>query len=470
MNQFIHAYIRSRASSRQNSPGIDNKQTNAPQAWASDAREIAAAASAAGAEGVGDLGDLGSKGKHAQNIWRGFRAKAFHSLRTSCEPFFVDTVVAASDEFTCTTGKRAVLLSHEIASKVWSHNEDTFDEVFGTDKVTEFWKRHLDCHPEFRSHPAYNEVVREPQYWIPCKMFEDAGGVGKNRGMQVAEWSPLLSCMPTMDSRFPMYVLEARLSLGDITTKAMIEALVWSWHVCLTGVWPERDAAGSVLKGQRGQYAKQPLCGPYKLILIFVTMDWKASVGAFNLKWHYGTAPSMCHLCDAEVDGVKSYAQFHRRHDFWNPRCSVEYLASSCGQMSPWSGLPGFGLPAIVAELMHNNPLGVCLYAGGSILLELCEAGHFGHYGYISQWKERLDLQLACAYKSFKRFRRRNGIVCKTKKFNVNRLTMRVRDDCPVLKCKASPAMHVVDWLAHEAARHSATSGTEYSALRATMV
>ena len=141
-------------------------------------------------------------------------------------PFFVDTVVGASNEFACTTGTRAVLLPHEVASKIWSHNENAFHDIMGTKYVTEFWKRYLGCHPEFKSHPAYNEVVREPHHFIPCKMFEDAGGVGKHRGMQVAEWNPLLSSKPTLDTRFPMYVLEYRLSLGDITTKAMIEVLV----------------------------------------------------------------------------------------------------------------------------------------------------------------------------------------------------------------------------------------------------
>ena len=460
-----------RASSRTKSPGGDNKQTNAPQAEAAcHAREIAEAASAAGADGLHDIRDLGSRGKHSQNVWRGFRTVARRSLKTSCPPFFVDTVVTASNEFICAEGKRAVLLPHEIASKVWTHNEHAFHEVFGTQHVTEFWNRYIECHPEFRSHPAYNEVVREPQYFIPCKMFEDAGGVGKHRGIQVAEWSPLLSCKPTLDAKFPMYALEARRSLGDATTKSMIDVLVWSWHVCLTGVWPDRDAAGSLLTGQRAQYAARPLCGRYKLILLFVTMDWKAAVEAFNFEWNYNTAPSMCHLCDAEIDGVKSYAQFHLRHDFWNPRCTISYLGSCCAQMSPWSRLPGFTLASVVAELMHNNPLGVCLYAGGSVLLELCEAGHFGHHDYISLWKDRLNLQLASAYVSFRRYLRRRGLKCRTRKFNVNRLTMQVRDDCPVLKCKASPAMHVVDWLAHESAKQSAASVAEYSALRATMI
>ena len=138
--------------------------------------------------------------------------------------------------------------------------------------------------------------------------------------------------------------------------------------------------------------------------------------------------------------------------------------------MGPWSGLPGFTLASVVAELMHNNPLGVCLYAAGSVLLELSEAGRFGHHDYITKWKDRLGLQLASAYVSFRNYLKRRGIKCKTRKFTVNRLTMHVRDDCPVLKCKASAAMHVVDWLAVEAARASATSGTEYSALRATMI
>ena len=123
---------------------------------------------------------------------------------------------------------------------------------------------------------------------------------------------------------------------------------------------------------------------------------------------------------------------------------------------------------------MHCDCLGVCVYTIGSALVEFCRCGWFGGRILVRRaglsWKERLDLQLLCAYKRFKDFLKNRGRNCSHGRFTANQLGMRVQGSTPQIKAKASNAMWIVDWLALEANKQARGSPSQYASLRATML
>ena len=174
--------------------------------------------------------------------------------------------------------------SHTNSSLVYDHNLGAFHDICGTGGLAHFWREYERATPEFSDHPAFPLVNLDATSFIPCRIFEDDGGIGKHRGMTIAHWSPLLSVpSTTLDVCFPSYVMHSDSSLGLTTSGPLIEALTWSWNVCLSGVWPRRDHRGELMTGWRLEFADRPLAGGFKFVGTHICMDWKASAEAFQL-------------------------------------------------------------------------------------------------------------------------------------------------------------------------------------------
>ena len=230
------------------------------------------------------------------------------------------------------------------------------------------------------------------------------------------------------------------------------------------------------MTGWRLEFADRPLAGGFKFVCTHICMDWKASAEAFHLPWSFkniGAEAGICHLCHWTCAGPEVYSRFHL-HDYGPCRSTFLYLLSPSAGLSPWAALPGFGLYQIVGELMHCDCLGVCVYTIGSALVEFCRCGWFGGRILVRRaglsWKERLDLQLLCAYKRFNDFLKNRGRNCSHGKLTANQLGMRVQGSTPQIKAKASNAMWIVDWLALEANKQARGSPSQYASLRATML
>ena len=100
---------------------------------------------------------------------------------------------------------RPVLLPHELVSLIDSYDQAAFRDIMGlqdTETVIDFRARKATT-PGFSLHPLYHDIRRQPGCFVPCKHFEDDGGIGKHRAMSVSHWSPLLSRSATLDSTFP---------------------------------------------------------------------------------------------------------------------------------------------------------------------------------------------------------------------------------------------------------------------------
>ena len=382
------------------------------------ARELASKAEAAGAQGVERISKLGNYGTHPNNCWRDFRRFAKRALQVDYRTYDVLTRVRDPDG-SSVSGVLPVLLPHELISLVYDHNLGAFHDICGTGGLAHFWREYERATPEFSDHPAFPLVKLDATSFIPCRIFEDDGGIGKHRGMTIAHWSPLLSVQSTtLDVCFPSYVMHSDSSLGLTTSGPLIEALTWSWNVCLSGVWPRRDHRGELMTGWRLEFADRPLAGGFKFVCTHICMDWKASAEAFHLPWSFnniGAEAGICHLCHWTCAGPEVHSRFHL-HDYGPCRSTFLYLLSPSAGLSPWAALPGFGLYQIVGELMHCDCLGVCVYTIGSALVEFCRCGWFGGRILVRRaglsWKERLDLQLLCAYKRFKDFLKNRGRNC----------------------------------------------------------
>ena len=438
-----------------------------PQASASsEALDVVRAAADAGAQG---LDDIPAHSIHRQHSWRSFKRMAARSLKHRCTAYNVKTVVGA--DFACVEGERQVLLPHELAASMYAFNPAAFEHVMGTRFNKAFWDKFIPATPTFSSHPCFQEILRCPQRFIPIKLFEDDGGIGKHRSMRVAHWSAVLATSgSSLDTCFPMYIQHAASSLGTVTTHPLIGTLCWSFEVCTSGRWPEFDHLGQAAR--RPAQAGAVLCGGWRFIVTHVCMDGKAAVEAFHFPWSYknfgGANAEICHLCFATAGGPRSYARFFDDHG--PGRDTLAYLMSVCGRASPWSQLPGFRLDMVVPEVMHCGPLGCCLYAAGSMLWELCNIRYFEQApGNFTTWQERLQVQLSVAFLNFKEYLTRNGQRSNQKKFTVRMLSKTRLEDIPYLKAKASNAMMVCDWLSEATAQQASLRPSEYGRKRAGM-
>ena len=101
----------------------------------------------------------------------------------------------------------------------------------------------------------------------------------------------------------------------------------------------------------------------------------------------------------------------------------------------------------MLADTMHCGALGVHLIMGGSCLYELCISHHVGRFE-ETQWHLALDLQLASAWRSFRRSCKDKSIRLSVPMIKTTKLSVTTEERRPVLRYKAYTALVVVDWLA----------------------
>ena len=428
-----------------------------------DAQELAAAAEADGA--TVSVARIGGDGKHPQNAFRDINRQARRELAIPWSLYNVKTILVGQDGFASKEGTLPILLPHELVALMYEADSSRFHELVGTAGASAWWRRV----PLPDGHPMRAAVTQHPTQFIPCKWFADDGSLGKHRSLLAHHWSSLLTDgLSTADSRFPLFILANHQIIEDVTDVPLIKACIWSFKALETGKFPYVDEHGHGFTGTRAKQAGKPICGGFKFIVQFFTNDWAYNVKAFHLPWHMNKE-EICHLCCAARDGVLTFAHYHPAATF-PARDSALYVASREGRNSPLTDVTGFTLQMVWPELMHVGPLGVCLVAAGSVLHELCDFGRWGKHPAVTTWKEKLGLQLAYAYKKFKRFLRKNGKTCTQRKFTVGRLKMCNKTDKPELKAKASNCLAVCEWLHEECRVVAALTGTAYAQDRATMM
>ena len=146
-------------------------------------------------------------------------------------------------------------------------------------------------------------------------------------------------------------------------------------------------------------------------------------------------------------------------------------MHSGAAAVSLLADTPGFHSSCILPEMMHCGPLGVHLECGACALLELCRCGHFGDGNGHTEWKPRLDAQLAEAYDQFGRWCRRRHVTHSQGLFKHTTLGMHQKFSVPKLKVKAHTSLLVIDWLAKVCCdRVANVSADEYEVDRASIL
>ena len=206
------------------------------------------------------------------------------------------------DGFGSNTATRPILLPNENAAWTYQKDIQDFNTVTGVGHLGDFWQRVLPTHPRLQDHPYKHLIDEMPDRVIPCRLFADDGQLGKHRSILVMHWCPVLCNMDghvkTLNSRFPQIVQDEKYAIPKITERPLIDALVWSWHVIASGVWPEFDQNGKPLTGWRAKMACQAFCGGYRFVIFQLCNDWGYSAKVFfPSEWGNPSCEEICWWC-----------------------------------------------------------------------------------------------------------------------------------------------------------------------------
>ena len=349
-----------------------------------------------------------------------------------------------------------------------------FDEVMGVGHCTDFWREVAAHNPEwFTSHPAHDDIMKEPHLHIPVRLFGDDGGLGKSRQLNVLHWTSIVTAAHgTGQCKIPLMVQADATAIYDLTFQPLHSVIAWSFNCALTGLHPRRGPTRKRFEDrQRRRLGGQQLAGGFKLVYVMFVSDWKAEVEVFHLEHHYNKGDLMCHLCWATKDGELSYCKPCNNPCFDHPRRNDDYMASRSAAMSPLTAIVGFHILQVLPDGMHVGPLGIFLIVAGSVLWELCQEGCFGPLRQAPRWQDDLSMRLKQAYSEFCVFFRRKGMSCSQRVFTPGRLSMTTLQSAPALKAKAANAIVIVEWLADYCARQAAAApDIDYYSERATML
>lgn len=334
---------------------------------ATAARELADAAVQDGARGLGQLSGLGSAGRWRANVERDMHRHSMKALGMNVKLYGVRTVKHRKAGLAAEAAVHDILLPHEMMAHLWRADKEQFKRIMGTDALPEWWaKVKASGEHWYAQHPARAEVESEGgARHIPGRLFGDDGHVGL-RKIGLLHWSSCVASMMTRKTRFPIAVVSGDTSLGPPTENPILEAVVWSWKVAATGVFPTRDHLGAPMTGWRKRMAGQQIAGGFKLLFCQMLGDWQwlAKVLSLETKWD---TESMCHLCHATKSGCTNYANFcHDAPHIETTRSAAHYLESPAAQKSPLSKLPGWHLETCMVDIMHAGPLGIVAWAAGA--------------------------------------------------------------------------------------------------------
>ena len=114
---------------------------------------------------------------------------------------------------------RHVLLPHEFMSVLYRWDKARFDEVMGVGHCTDFWHEVSAHNPEwFTSHPAHDDIMKEPHLHIPVRVFGDDGGLGKSRQLNVLHWTSIVTAARgTGQCKIPVMVQADATAIYDLT-------------------------------------------------------------------------------------------------------------------------------------------------------------------------------------------------------------------------------------------------------------
>ena len=193
---------------------------------------------------------------------------------------------------------------------------------------------------------------------------------------------------------------------------------------------------------------RKTICGSYRLVLTELAGDWKWLKEILRLRHTYNR-DLFCFLCCAtKSPGSLCAWHFVRTAAcFFAERSNINFLAHLNEFGSEVAKLPGFHLGMVILDLMHIALLGCMQFLVVGALWWLCWEEKVWGMPRKGSWKNRVNAQLASAFRDFKEFLKRNRISSSQTMFNVNMLNMHSLQDCAEMKCKAANCLYIGTWL-----------------------
>ena len=235
-------------------------------------------------------------------------------------------------------------------------------------------------------------VQSEDNSRIPLKLFSDDAQVN-DQGDKIFAFvisCPLFRPKNSRTSKWPVAVINLRRSLGWMTIRPIISALVYSLNLAYDE--PTRE-------GFRFQVTE-------------IGMDWKALRETFNMKSHWNSA-LMCHMCHMNN---KEYANLPSNLRW---RSNSNFIAEilSPNEVTPLILLRQFDVSCITWCSLHNLNLGLLWTINGGGLVCLLEMNVFGNLS-----AEGFDACLKKAYLDFRQWQRATRKYCSQRPFTYRML------------------------------------------------
>jgi hypothetical protein len=210
------------------------------------AQKLAAAAQADGARGLQELTAIGAHGLHPANMERDLHRHSAKCLGLSLDLYAVPTIRRKRAGLAAESTTHDILLPHELLGHLWVADRAAFSAALGLDLAEEWWKRlRVAGESWYLQHPLRTQIEHTGgKLHVPVRFFGDEGHAGKTRKVLLLHWSSPLAGLMTRRTRFPIAVLPQELSLGDPTENPLYEAIVWSFNVAASGVYPREDHEG----------------------------------------------------------------------------------------------------------------------------------------------------------------------------------------------------------------------------------
>ena len=440
-----------------------------------DAIEFCRAGAKQGMRGkfVDRMRSLGASGKYPSNYEVEFHRLAKAHLGLDYELYKLDTVI--KDSMTVTRDVRlSLLLPHEIAHLLYTHDRERFMEVFNVNLLHRFWLKTIDRNDQwFQNHPLRDQICRasDKSRYLPITIFGDDGTMRKTRMLHTITWMcSLYSNLPHLESRFPGYMLAGHMMLPNITEPAMQAAFVWSFAAWATGSFPIADhtstmfAMGSTRR--RLADSEVQIAGGFIPVYTATICDtkWMNEHYRFQQVW---SKIDICAQCIAQdAPGALNYIQSIpfpvRSHDV--------YMASAAAQQSPLANILGFHLTSVQPEALHVGPLGCMPDHIGSALVEICDAGAFGFMD-IGNWEQRLDMQMKAAHAEFVTWAKSFKEDHRVRSFTRAKFSMFVKSTSwPAYKGKGHNCLVICRWLSARCAQFADEHPSSYAHLRSAVL
>ena len=340
----------------------------------------------------------------------------------------------------------SVMLPHQVFSTLYEEWPSQFDQIFCTDKVSEFWERES----QHRAPPPHAART------IPLRAWGDDSSRCKTSGFLAMNWCSCLAW--NLSANFSLLIFGCLdLKQCDLPSfEKCYTVFVWSMQQLFRGTHPSHYHEGKSWSdlgdAARQKRAGTPLAGTWRAVLCEYTGDWKWLHESLQITWFY-IVMEVCWNCLAQNNsGNVCMTNVSHPGPCRNPAAQQhfnDYVAFHHGRLPALARIWQFTLRLCLRiDWMHVGPLGRFSRVAGSCLFSLCGEGRFGVF--TGPWAIRVNNALRSAYRKFTKWSNNMKLTHSQGCFTAAQ--MNCPEYChqyPDLKAKAHNTVILLRWIAH---------------------